>query len=130
MIAAPSWKKRCLLALPVCLLVVGLAGCDPFGFASEPSGGSLEQSLAKAIKVEGRVKCAPYPKRNLQICDIEGDPGSGWSGQMHLKVGRDGCWRARYVRYHWKRGFTGSRPDLSYGRLRAYGRTRKGCFDT
>lgn len=119
------------LALTACLLALSVAGCDPFGFNSTDDQGFQErlgQDLAAAVGTEGRGECRPSV-RDLWSCRIESDPGSGWSGTLHLKVGRNGCWRARHVRYEKDRHPNASRPDLSFGDLYAYGRTIRGCTE-
>lgn len=91
--------------------------------------GGVDQSLAEAIQAEGRVECMPYASRQLWSCKVEGDPGSGWSGHLHLKINNKGCWRARYVRYDRRQDFAAPRPDLSFDSFKAYGRTIRGCAD-
>lgn len=122
-------RGRVWIALPACMLAVSLAGCDPFGFTSEADRGGVDQSLAEAIQTEGRVECMPYATRNFWSCKVESDPGSGWSGHLHLRINKKGCWRARYVRYDKSQDFTAPQSDLSFGSFEAHGRTIRGCAD-
>ena len=117
------------LALTASLLALSMTGCDPFGFNSagdQSFEGRLGRDLAEAIGTEGRGECRPSA-RSLWSCRVESDPGSGWSGTLHLEVGKNGCWRARHVRYEKDRPPNASRSGLSFGDLHAYGRTIRGC---
>lgn len=122
---------RIVPAMATCLLALSLTGCDPFSSDSSVSrgfAGKLENNLAGVIKVEGRVECRPA-ERMYWSCRVEGDPGSGWSGNWHLKVDRDGCWRARPVGS--PKGYQRTDPnsDLSFGGTEAFGRTVRGCTE-
>jgi hypothetical protein len=112
--------------LAACLLAVSLAGC---GSTSETNGRRLGRDLAVAIKNEGRVMCTPYAARELWKCSVETDPGSGWSRLMHLRIGENGCWHARYVGVGGRRGSAAQRSDLSFRGLRPKWRTFRGCTD-
>lgn len=122
-------------ALPALLLAgvtsLYLAGCDPFSedqSVSQGFAGSLEQNFADVRKAEGRVECRPAGK-DYWGCRVESDPGSGWSGEWHLKVGKDGCWRGRPVGHPRVIHQTDPRSDLSFGGVEAFGRTLEGCAD-
>jgi hypothetical protein len=114
------------LALPACMLAVSLTGCES---ASEANGRRLGNDLGAAMEHEGRGKCTPYAARNLWRCSVESDPGSGWSGRLHLKVDKNGCWHARYVGPSRNGDSTASQSDLSVGDWRANGHTFRGCTD-
>jgi hypothetical protein len=123
-------RARVWLAPPLCLLAVSLGGCDPLNFASEAAGARLGHDLAEAHHIEGRSECTLYsPDRDLWQCRVEGDPGSGWSGSLLLKLGKNGCWRARHVRYEKNRGSMARQSDLVIGNFQPHGKTFRGCTD-
>lgn len=112
-----------------CIFVLTLSGCDPFGLESldNPSyNRPIERDLAAAVKTEGRVECLPT-RHDLWSCRVEGDPGSGFSGHLNLRVGKTGCWRAQHVRYKKGHRPTGSKRDLSSVNSEAFGRVITGC---
>jgi hypothetical protein len=112
-----------------CLLVMVLAGCGAAGAFGERSAGEvLAEDLKEIAQVPGKTECTPFPyKPGLWHCSIETDPGSGWSGSMHLRVGRRGCWRARHVR--WEGDRTASPTPLSVDDMHPFGRTFTGCSE-
>ena len=124
------------VALLGCWLVVLLAGCespreslslDSLGVSLSVS--PLERDLARALRVEGRVECMPYvAERDLWRCSVEHDPGSGFSRSVLLRLGEDGCWRARYVRFEKDRKAT-AQSGLSVGEMHPVGRTFEGCAE-
>jgi hypothetical protein len=111
------------------LLAILIAGCDPFGF-TDIGDRTLEErlghDLADGLGPVGRVECRPMA-RNLWSCRVEGDPGSGFSGTLNLKLDKNGCWQARHVGspsgYH----RTDPTSDLSVGDQQVFGRTIRGC---
>ena len=111
------------VALGGCLLALSLPGCN----SPDDFDRRLERDLAATVTSEGRVECQSL-ERDLWSCSIESDPGSGWSGAMHVKVGRDGCWTARHVRYEKGSHRTDPRSDLSFGDMQPHGRTVRGCI--
>jgi hypothetical protein len=120
------------IALVGCVLAVSFAGCDPFGLRDlgSVSGTPLERDLAKTLPVEGRVECTLYvDARDLWRCRVESDPGSGFSGNVYLRLNEDGCWRARHVRFERRRNSETPRSGLSVGDMHPFGRTLKGCTE-
>lgn len=110
--------------------MIVFTGCDPFGLDNigQVSGTPLERDLARALRTDGRVECTPYAG-NLWECRVESDPGSGFSGSVYLRLGPDGCWRARHVRYEKDRKPQAARSDLSKGNMHPFGREVSGCSD-
>ena len=111
-----------VVAAGACLFLVPLAGCG------ESAGEALASDLAEVAHVPGKTECMPFPyKVGLWYCKVESDPGSGWSGSVHLKVGKRGCWRARHVR--WERNREAPPTPLSFDEMHPFGRTFTGCSD-
>lgn len=118
-------------------LLVGLVGCespresfslDSLGLSGP--GSPLERDLARALRVEGRVECMLYvDERDLWRCSIEHDPGSGFSRSVSLHLGKNGCWRARYVRFEKGTKSAITQSDLSVGEMHPVGRAFKGCTE-
>lgn len=119
--------------IAVLVLAIVLGGCDPFGFTSEPPantpGERLGRDIAAAVHTEGRGKCSHYI-RGLWTCQVESDPGSGFAGQIILRLNANGCWRARHTRFAKGKNRPYSRKSLSFGDLKAFGRTLRGCTDS
>jgi hypothetical protein len=119
-------RRPAALALIGCSLVLLSAGCN---FAGDQTlAEKLESGLAKRVTLEGggRVECQMMAGK-LWSCRVEADPGSGWSGSLHLRVDKAGCWRARRVWFEKPPYSKGLKSDLSRGNFRARGRTIRGC---
>lgn len=130
--AVTSAVRLAGLFIVALVFAVGLSGCDPFGFTSEPAahspGERLGRDIAAAVHTEGRGECSFYI-HDLWSCRVESDPGSGWSGNLTLRLGSDGCWRARHTRFAKGKNRPYSRNSLSFGDFEAFGRTLTGCTD-
>ena len=121
--------SRIVPALTGCLLALALTGCEPFSSDSGVSqgfAGELENDFAEVIRTEGQVECQPKG-HDYWACRVESDPGSGWSGTWHLKIGKDGCWQARPVGSPKGYNRTDPKSDLSFGGSEAFGRAVRGC---
>ena len=120
-----SSTRRLALATLCLLLAAAISGC---GGGERSTAERLDRDLVKALRTEGRVKCAAYLK-DLWRCRVETDPGSGWSGGLTLRLQKDGCWRARHSRYAKGENWPYSRQSLSLGDSEAFGRTVHGCIE-
>jgi hypothetical protein len=87
---------KCLVvAVTLCAAVLaaacGVAAASPDTFWSADGGG-----LANSLQRAGDGIGVPEPCERVGEkweCQIEDDPGSGWSAEYRLTLDRDGCWR-------------------------------------
>ena len=99
MISIENHRSPTAFALMACSFAFLVTGCNFIG--NQTFAERLDHDLAEraTYRGEGRVECQMIAGK-LWSCGVEADPGSGWSGTLHLRVvDKTGCWLARHVRY-------------------------------
>jgi hypothetical protein len=87
------------------VILIGIAGLSFLWWLNgnpealfTPDGESYGSSLARELDQPG-AKCTDQPDRPWWVCDVETDPGSGYSGVYYVLYERDSrCWKGTRYR--------------------------------